>query len=740
MINSAWISLILVLAGVLYIIWKLRLKNGISFQAALAVLIAAVFAGLVIIDYQFAYGEYKAAYPGAAGIWLVFSAALQSMQNALRTFVLDGSWSELLPSSSADVKVPMFATAVGLSLNVLAPLLTFSAILSLFKELVAKIRVRAMASGSRPLFLFSELNHNTIFLAENIREKFPKANLVYTDVFPEDDEVNYELREKAGRLHAVMLRTDISELNIRKRSALTEYFLLGHDEEENVMQARKLFVKNRGRANTGIYVLAMQKGNALILDSLTASIDIDQQVRHAGSKGWDYEEMKEKLRGGAILRLRRIDIDRQTAWEAVPHIQCIRKAFATQTERGSRKLPVLVLADTYRSFEVIKTLLWYCQSDKFGLKLSIVYDDTGLTNRSQLQGEEDRTVNVKALLENECPDIIRTNHNDIEGEAYYDIEFIRREEFGSMDCRMHLIEAGKASAGEDVRGNDEARRSAKAFGNEFAAQAERILATEAAIVDMAGDGATLEEAASLRTLFERCGSKPEIYAFCADEEELLKNINSERNIVTYKDENYDIRFLGRKRDIYSYDNIRNTAEEALGFSQHVKWIDVEYGDEWPEARETSLKRELINYERHEYFRNSSMSRAMYMRNALADPDKEDMSGGNAAAGGSTGKNAVADVRTKSMSDNERFEAGLKLRPEYECLEHPDKPADRWGCSCAHCLLRRETEHFRWNAYMRTEGYIFSPSGDVNERRPLAMVHGNLVPFNDLSEKDRSKDS
>ena len=63
MINSAWISLILVLAGVLYIIWKLRLKNGISFQAALAVLIAAVFAGLVIIDYQFAYGEYKAAYP-----------------------------------------------------------------------------------------------------------------------------------------------------------------------------------------------------------------------------------------------------------------------------------------------------------------------------------------------------------------------------------------------------------------------------------------------------------------------------------------------------------------------------------------------------------------------------------------------------------------------------------------------------------------------------------------------------
>ena len=153
MINSAWISLILVLAGVLYIIWKLRLKNGISFQAALAVLIAAVFAGLVIIDYQFAYGEYKAAYPGAAGIWLVFSAALQSMQNALRTFVLDGSWSELLPSSSADVKVPMFATAVGLSLNVLAPLLTFSAILSLFKELVAKIRVRAMASGGRPLFL-----------------------------------------------------------------------------------------------------------------------------------------------------------------------------------------------------------------------------------------------------------------------------------------------------------------------------------------------------------------------------------------------------------------------------------------------------------------------------------------------------------------------------------------------------------------------------------------------------------
>ncbi|MBR4863205.1 MAG: hypothetical protein IKU07_01410 [Oscillospiraceae bacterium] len=50
------------------------------------------------------------------------------------------------------------------------------------------------------------------------------------------------------------------------------------------------------------------------------------------------------------------------------------------------------------------------------------------------------------------------------------------------------------------------------------------------------------------------------------------------------------------------------------------------------------------------------------------------------------------------------------------------------------------EHRRWNAYMRTEGYVYSGSRDKASRNDLAKRHHDLVPFAALSEEDKRKDS
>ncbi len=47
---------------------------------------------------------------------------------------------------------------------------------------------------------------------------------------------------------------------------------------------------------------------------------------------------------------------------------------------------------------------------------------------------------------------------------------------------------------------------------------------------------------------------------------------------------------------------------------------------------------------------------------------------------------------------------------------------------------RLMEHRRWNAYMRSEGYIYSP-----QRNNLAKTHHCLVTFDMLSQKDKEKD-
>ena len=50
------------------------------------------------------------------------------------------------------------------------------------------------------------------------------------------------------------------------------------------------------------------------------------------------------------------------------------------------------------------------------------------------------------------------------------------------------------------------------------------------------------------------------------------------------------------------------------------------------------------------------------------------------------------------------------------------------------------EHCRWNAYMRSEGYIYSGSPDRSSRNDLAKMHHDLVNFDLLTEEEKRKDS
>ncbi len=50
------------------------------------------------------------------------------------------------------------------------------------------------------------------------------------------------------------------------------------------------------------------------------------------------------------------------------------------------------------------------------------------------------------------------------------------------------------------------------------------------------------------------------------------------------------------------------------------------------------------------------------------------------------------------------------------------------------------EHRRWNAYMRSEGFVYSGSDERSSRNDLAKTHNNLVVYSVLSDEDKRKDS
>ena len=52
---------------------------------------------------------------------------------------------------------------------------------------------------------------------------------------------------------------------------------------------------------------------------------------------------------------------------------------------------------------------------------------------------------------------------------------------------------------------------------------------------------------------------------------------------------------------------------------------------------------------------------------------------------------------------------------------------------------RILEHARWNAYMRSEGYVYGGTIEPEGRNDIAKMHNFLVPFYELPEKEQIKD-
>ena len=52
---------------------------------------------------------------------------------------------------------------------------------------------------------------------------------------------------------------------------------------------------------------------------------------------------------------------------------------------------------------------------------------------------------------------------------------------------------------------------------------------------------------------------------------------------------------------------------------------------------------------------------------------------------------------------------------------------------------RVLEHCRWNAYMRSEGYVYGGTVERSGRCDLAKMHNCLVPFDKLPLKEQEKD-
>ncbi len=187
-------------------------------------------------------------------------------------------------------------------------------------------------------------------------------------------------------------------------------------------------------------------------------------------------------------------------------------------------------------------------------------------------------------------------------------------------------------------------------------------------VSLGDDELNITAAIKLREMFLRKGYSPRIQAVVSSSEKKM----ALDDITNFKNQRYDIDFVGDINSLYSEDSIIKSDIEKVALERHLKWGQED--DFW----------------KFDYNYRSSVASAIHQK-------------------------------MKKLCKVPGIDKAPKDRTEEEL----------WNL--------RILEHCRWNAFMRSEGYVYSGSVDKSSRNDLAKMHHCLVPFKDLPLNEQIKD-
>lgn len=462
----------------------------------------------------------------------LFQALTISIQSVFQMFSLDGDYTglrELIQCQNPfnDVLYQYF----GAVLYALAPIMTVGMILSFFRNLSAQLRI--IFSFRKRLYVFSELNESSLALAESClahdRTAGVSSRVVFTDVYPDKEETFAELQARANDIKAICLSNDIvSPLFLRHgNNKELLFFVLGADEQENIQHTLSLAELYGARENVSLYPFASSWESALLIGSI----------------------MDEDLK----MTLRRINPVQSMVYRHMYQHSLFDRAYPLPG--GERLISLAILGLGQYGTEFLKAAVWCGQIPGYRLEIHIFDADPEAESRFIA----------------ECPELMKLNHNRIDGEAQYDIYFHHSGDTPGMNVRTRDFE-------EQI----------SALGN---------LST--IFVALGSDTDSIELSVKLRMLTRRSQPDfpPAIYTVV--HQSAKADLVSRCQLNDYKGNDYDIHFIGVLRDTYSYESVLSSDLEARAKARHLLWVD--------QRDRIEVQKQTRNFYKYEYFYRSSVA-------------------------------------------------------------------------------------------------------------------------------------
>lgn len=630
---------------------------------------------------------------------------IKAVFQSIRLFIIDADLNEVISSlNSLRPSLRFGFSCYEIALFCLAPFLTATFLLVVFKDFISRVTVSL--KRNQKIYVMSELNEMSIALAESIKNTLTgKYTIVFLDVGRAEKDSKSDLLQKATELKAFCLKQDLTDANLFSNTNSYEIFFISENETENLEKVIAFSELYRTKITAKIFVYAASATSGYIIDSLdTDTVEIADDVLRGKIENNDdqvfnyiYEHgVDSSLIAKNTFDIRRIDYAEDFAVKALNDSDIF--TICKSQHNLEKTISIMIVGLGKFGKEILKTALWYCQVPGYKLEINVI--DFGLDKHGF-------KTNVKDMFEHECPEILSHNMPDYTGDEGYDVQFFDADCFSSS------------------------------FDRVFEEQKARFLKTQVVFVTLGNDDKNIDIAIELRRQFDRLlgwddndktlkesikvskyNDIPLINAVVFDDKK-AKNI--ETKLVNHKELPYNINSIGSLSEIYSYANIIEAEKNEIdAIRYHIEWICVDSRirdalkvcpdkkiieeickcrkvsspDEiyWCDQSDDPLKKfneQLSNYYKYEYFKNSSVSKAIH----------------------------------KKMLEKEFFE-------ETSCKTG----GNYFFCMCDGCKMRRKIEHMRWAAYMRVNGFRYS-----EKRCDRGKLHHDLVETEKLNFETQLKD-
>lgn len=783
---------------------RFRQRTDIPFQipylAGMGLFLLAVFAILVPV---YAYSD-QMKWDGK--LISAFYAAVQA-------FTINLSAPDIMKmiegSGCADFLLRIY---IGL-LFVAAPILTIGALLSLMKDFFTLFRLwRKKKKGNVDIFVFSELNTQSVALAQSINRSFEKEYgrtlnerlspqkkdkrikrflkkrilLVFTDVHSTEEETLSELLEQIYDLGAMTVKRDIITLKLfysferekveGVRLGIREFFIIGSDATENSEHMIKLNEKCRDYPNYAVYLFSSSETDGYILDTLNkgdktinpeikteilntpadfinnkqieCQNDEKNKIKKAQEKGEAEQEITETAQNGAEAKriiddcyyIRRIDCVNDLAVRTLKNDRILTEIL--RESRQDKIISVLLVGLGQYGEAFLKNMLWLYQVKGYDLCIHVIdeMDKEAISSKIRriMPDVADHCVSVKT-------DPFLRYEANIAGDCRYDIRIYPSVDCTSVDWNSLFEKVRGISGWDDPR---------KAF-----------FKTKLVVVALGSDDINIETAMEIRRIFDRenkvdiekaRSSLYELPVICSVvyEDQTVHNLNcseGKEGIVNYKAQPYHIHFIGRLSDQYNYEHIRDLrSRENEALQRHLEWIFHQIKlRKWyyePIGKEetnrnamlTAFKKGMDNYF-NDHNKQKFETMDEYISKEVKGEDKTNPDGKKE-------KDSKILPEVIKYSNYEYFRNSSIARADHKNMmikcftedfytyDENDSHADIDVCTCEKCEARMISEHMRWAAHLRVQGYRFSDS-----RNDRAKLHDDLISWYELPYPERFKD-